>query len=84
MVTERSVEPNSAPTFAPVYAGATEDLSNLFGSHEKSDCFQMYYANTVAVALPPMSVIVPHAVTRLQSPKNLTKNSMTQNAYGCS
>lgn len=53
IVTERTVEPNSAPAFSPVYIGMTEDLSSLFGSHEKSDCFQMYYANTVAVLAEP-------------------------------
>ena len=49
VVTERAVEPNSAPTFSPVYVGLTADLSQIFAGHEKHECFQMYYANTIAV-----------------------------------
>ena len=53
VVTERAVEPNSDPTFSPVYVGMTDDLSKIFENHEKSDCFQMYYANTIAVLPEP-------------------------------
>lgn len=49
IVTERAIEPNSPPTFSPVYVGVTDDLSRIFESHEKQECFEMYYANTIAV-----------------------------------
>jgi len=49
VITERVVEPNSAPTFSPVHVGQTEDLSQIFSNHEKQECFQVYLANTIAV-----------------------------------
>jgi hypothetical protein len=49
VVTERSIESRSIPTYSPIYVGITDDLSQLFSAHAKGECFEMYYANTVAV-----------------------------------
>ena len=49
VVTERAVEPNAAPTYRPVFVGGTSDLSQIFKEHPHQDCFDLYYANTVAV-----------------------------------
>lgn len=65
VVTERVVEPNTAPAYSPVYVGVSDDLARVFESHEKSECFQMYYANTIAV-LP-----VPNASERARIEQDL-------------
>jgi len=49
VVTERVVEPNHPPRYSPVFIGVTDDLSLVFENHAKSECFEVYYANTVAV-----------------------------------
>ena len=52
----------------------TDSLGRSF-----DDLFASVYANTDAVARPPMSVTTPSDVLRLQSPKNFTKNRTVQN-----
>lgn len=49
VVTERGIEPQGAASYTPIYLGTTDDLSRIFEGHKKSECFQMYYANTIAV-----------------------------------
>lgn len=49
LVMERRIEPQGAPSYSPVYLDITDDLSRIFDSHNKSECFQLYYANTIAV-----------------------------------
>ncbi|HEX7080135.1 MAG TPA: hypothetical protein VF329_03900 [Gammaproteobacteria bacterium] len=49
VVTERSVEPNTSPTYRPVFVGSTSDMSRIFDGHPHQDCFDLYYANTIAV-----------------------------------
>ena len=48
-VMAREIEPHKAPSYTPIYVGMTDDLSQIFEGHDKAECFQMYYANTVAV-----------------------------------
>ena len=67
IVTERVVEPGKASMYTPIFLGITDDLSRVFDNHPKSECFQMYLANTIAV-LPERSL-----PKRLQIAKELTE-----------
>jgi hypothetical protein len=49
LVASRSVEPGAVPTYQPLFVGAADDLSKAFKSHPRNDCFQLHYANTIAV-----------------------------------
>ncbi|HEU4617773.1 MAG TPA: hypothetical protein VFV10_07000 [Gammaproteobacteria bacterium] len=49
VVTERSIEPNRAPSYKPLFIGSTADVSKIFERHPKQDCFDLHYANTVGV-----------------------------------
>jgi hypothetical protein len=49
VIASRSIEPGASPRYEPLFIGATGDLSKIFKSHPRSDCFQMYYANVVGV-----------------------------------
>ena len=53
VVTERVVEPDAPPTYSPVFIGITDDLLRVFEKHVKSECFEVYYANTIAVLPVP-------------------------------
>jgi hypothetical protein len=48
-VMERVIEPRSTPKYSTIYVGETENLAAVFSGHEKSECFEMYYANTIGV-----------------------------------
>lgn len=49
VVASRSVEPDRSVSYKPVFVGTAEDLSAVFADHPRSECFQMYLANVVAV-----------------------------------
>jgi hypothetical protein len=49
VVTERSVEPNKPPAYKPLFVGSTDDVSAIFDSHAKQDCFDLHLANTIGV-----------------------------------
>lgn len=51
VVTERIAEPKQPPSYKPLFIGNTEDVSRVFSSQPQSrrDCFDLHYANTVAV-----------------------------------
>ena len=53
VVASRHIEPNEDPRYEPVFVGATDDLTRTFDGHPRTDCFQMYYANVVAVLKEP-------------------------------
>jgi hypothetical protein len=65
VVAERTAEPSQSPRYRPLYVGETEDLSRVFVDHPKDECFQLYYANTIAV-LPE-----PDRATRLRIREDL-------------
>jgi hypothetical protein len=48
-VMERVVEPRSTPKYSTVYVGETENLATVLSGHEKTECFEMYFANTIGV-----------------------------------
>jgi hypothetical protein len=48
-VMERVVEPRSAPKYSAVYVGETENLATVLSGHAKTECFEMYFANTIGV-----------------------------------
>jgi hypothetical protein len=48
-VMERVIESRSTPTYSTIYVGETENLAAMFSGHDKSECFEMYYANTIGV-----------------------------------
>jgi hypothetical protein len=52
-VMERVVEPGSTPTYTAIYVGETENVRAIFAGHEKNDCFEMHYANTIGVLPEP-------------------------------
>ena len=47
------IEPGEDPRYEPVFVGATADLTKAFDGHPRTDCFQMYLANVVAVLKEP-------------------------------
>jgi hypothetical protein len=49
VVASRSIEPNGSKSYAPVFVGTADDLSGVFADHPRDECFQMYYANVIAV-----------------------------------
>jgi hypothetical protein len=49
VVASRHIEPGKDPSYEPIFVGATADLTKTFDGHPRTDCFQMYYANVVAV-----------------------------------
>jgi hypothetical protein len=49
VIASRAVEPDAEPIYRPVYVGTAEDLSKVFVRHPQGDCFQLHYANTIAV-----------------------------------
>ena len=53
VVTERRMEPDHPPTYAPIFVDQTDDLSQLFDDHPNRTCFEFYYANTIAVMAEP-------------------------------
>jgi hypothetical protein len=53
VVASRHIEPGEDPRYEPVFVGATADLTKTFDGHPRTDCFQMYYANVVAVLKEP-------------------------------
>ena len=53
VVASRSVEPGAAPTYLPLFVGVADDLSTVFEHHPRHDCFQLHYANTIAVIREP-------------------------------
>ena len=52
-VMERVIESRSTPTYSTIYVGETENIRAIFAGHEKRECFEMYYANTVGVLPEP-------------------------------
>ena len=53
VVASRHIEPGEDPRYEPVFVGATADLTKAFDGHPRTDCFQMYLANVVAVLKEP-------------------------------
>jgi hypothetical protein len=53
VVASRHIEPGEDPRYEPVFVGTTADLTKAFDDHPRTDCFQMYYANVVAVLKEP-------------------------------
>jgi hypothetical protein len=49
VVASRAVEPGGEPTYEPVFVGTSDNLSKVFRNHPHDECFQLYYANTIAV-----------------------------------
>jgi hypothetical protein len=49
VVMSRTIEPNDPPRYEPLYVDATPNLSKALADHPRAECFQLYYANTVAV-----------------------------------
>jgi hypothetical protein len=49
VVTERTIEPGQAPAYRPLYVSQTPDISGVFENHPKNECFQLHYANTIAI-----------------------------------
>lgn len=74
IVTERTIEPGAAPAYNPIFVGTTSDLSTIFVDHPHQDCFDLYYANTIAVLPETDAVsrvaIVHDLVAALQPPCN--------------
>lgn len=74
VVTERTIEPGSAPVYNPIFVGTTSDLSTIFDGHPHQDCFDLYYANTIAILQETDAVsrvaIVHDLVATLQPPCN--------------
>ena len=52
-VMERAIEPGSAPAYTTIYIGETDNVRTVFAAHEKRECFEMYYANTIGVLPEP-------------------------------
>lgn len=49
-VASRSIEPGQPASYDPVFVGTADDLSTVsLADHPRSECFQMYLANVVAV-----------------------------------
>lgn len=48
VITERRLEPDGKVQYLPIYVGETIDLSRIFENHPCEECFQVYFANTVA------------------------------------
>jgi hypothetical protein len=48
-VMERVIESRSTPAYSTIYVGETENIRAVFSGHEKRECFEMYYANTIGV-----------------------------------
>jgi hypothetical protein len=46
---ERVIESRSTPAYSTIYVGETENIRAVFSGHEKRECFEMYYANTIGV-----------------------------------
>lgn len=49
VVASRNVEPGRPASYDPVFVGIANDLSKALAEHPRSECFQMYLANVVAV-----------------------------------
>jgi hypothetical protein len=48
-VMERAIESRTTPTYSTIYVGETENVRAIFAGHEKRECFEMYFANTIGV-----------------------------------
>jgi len=75
LVAERTVEPGEEPKYRAIYVGETIDISSISETHEKYDCFQVHYANTIGV-LPEVAPeertsIVFDLISFLRPPCNL-------------
>ena len=49
IVASRTVEPGQRAQYEPLFVGHAADLSAVLKSHEREECFQMYYGNVVGV-----------------------------------
>ena len=49
VVASRNVEPDRSARYEPVFVGTADDLSAALAAHPRTECFQMYLANVVAV-----------------------------------
>ena len=74
VVASRNIEPDGTVSYEPVFVGAAENLSGVFVDHPRSECFQMYLANVVAVLQEQDSTlrtrIVEDLITALAPPCN--------------
>ena len=52
-VMERGIESRSTPTYSTIFVGETENIRTVFAGHDKGECFEMYYANTIGVLPEP-------------------------------
>ena len=49
VVAARTIEPGSAPLYAPIFVESTADLSKALKAHRQADCFTLHYANVIGV-----------------------------------
>ena len=49
VVAARTIEPGQPAQYEPLFVGETADLSAVFRSHPRDECFQMYFGNVVGV-----------------------------------
>jgi hypothetical protein len=50
---ERAIESRSTPAYSTIYVGETDNVRTVFANHDKRECFEMYYANTIGVLPEP-------------------------------
>jgi hypothetical protein len=53
VVMERIIESRSTPAYSTIYVGDTDNVRTVFAGHDKRECFEMYYANTIGVLPEP-------------------------------
>lgn len=77
LVMERRLD-GTAAQYLPVYVGETIDLSCIFESHPRQECFQLYLANTIAAFEEEDSqnrkAIVSDLVSAIEPPCNQLEN----------
>ena len=49
VITKFVVQPGESPYYTPIYVGQTDNLSNHFDSHPKTECIARYGANCVCI-----------------------------------
>lgn len=78
-VMERIIESRSTPSYSTIYVGEAENVRTVFANHEKRECFEMYYANTIGVLVEPESAwraaIVNDLRAALDPPCNRTDST---------
>ncbi len=74
VVASRSMDPGQPARYEALFVGATADLSKVFKTHPRNDCFQLHYANVIGVLKeadgPAREAIVADLTTGLEPPCN--------------